>query len=74
MSARTPPLVVKGTCGITVLGDVGLCFPSTQLAEEATKLANACTNLNLMTSGSHIITYSPTSTRNDTVIYFSTPQ
>ena len=80
---RTPPLVIKGTCRITLLRDVGLCFslylasthcqPAEKLQDQLT--CKACTNLSLMTSGSHTITYSPIiSRRNDTTIRIGTSQ
>ena len=47
-----PPLVSEGTCKITVQGAAGKCIPSSQLADEATVLADACANLNRATSGS----------------------
>lgn len=69
-----PPLVLEGTCGLWLFGDVGLCFPSSQLAEQATTLANSCTNLHLVTSGLYTIQRSPISRQNDTSITLSSLQ
>lgn len=64
-----PPLVLEGTCGVWLFGDAGQCFPSSELAELATRLANVCTNLNLVTSGSYTVLRSPIARQNDTSIW-----
>lgn len=46
-----PPLVTEGTCNMTVQVGAGKCIASSQLADEATMLADACANLNRATSG-----------------------
>lgn len=46
-----PPLVTEGTCNVTVQVGPGKCIANSQLADEATMLADACANLNRVTSG-----------------------
>lgn len=48
-------------------GAAGKCFPSLQLADEAIKLADACTNLDSATSGSHTIERAPDYKRYDDI-------
>lgn len=58
-----PPLVSDRTCEIVLQGAADKCFPGLQLADVATKLADACTNLDSATSGSRIIQRAPESQR-----------
>lgn len=46
-----PPLETEGTCNVTVQVGPGKCIARSQLADEATMLADACANLNRVTSG-----------------------
>ena len=48
------PLVTVGTCQLALGGAVGNCLPTSQVAEYATDLANACANLQMTTGGSLI--------------------
>ncbi|DBB13623.1 TPA: hypothetical protein ACH3X3_000645 [Trebouxia sp. C0006] len=65
------PLVTVGTCQLALGGAVGNCLPTSQVAEYATDLANACANLQ-MTTGDSLIP-SQNESYKDTYVRLSQP-
>ncbi len=70
-TSNLTPLVTVGTCQLTLGGAVGNCLPTSQVAEYATNLANACANLQMTTGGS--VTPSQNASYKDTYVRLSQP-